>query len=525
MAMSVQGEKTTSVVETPTFQHIKLIAVICITLLGGYIRLYPALRTDFPVNDGGLFFHMIRELQSNSYQLPTFTTYNHSGIPFVYPPLGLYLVAGISDLSGWPLLDTIRLFPPIIMAFTIPAFWLLAQRALGGIQEPLLATLAFAMLPSSFLWPIMGGGVTRAPGCLFALLALVSIYDLYRKPRIRLVMLASVWTSLTVLSHSEAAIFVVYGASLLFLFFGRNRSGLLASLAIAVCVLVCTAPWWVLIFSRHGIAPLVAAAQSDSRTYWRISGQLSEEPWLPLISMAGLLGFIICLLKGPKWVPVWILVILAFQSRGAEKFVAVPLALLAARAVSCILVPPFADAIATLVSLRVRRWWQAGLIGTSIGYLVSAALFFVNTAVPLHALSTNDRVAMEWVATHTSRESTFLIIDNATWFGEDRIAEWFPALTDRMSVTTVQGSEWLSNGEFYRRWREFDLLQQCGASAVCLEAQVQQNNQHLGYIYLSKQQGVTEHSTTIYQALEHALRSDTRYRVVYDNVGVLIVAL
>ena len=66
-------------------------------LLGGWVRFYPPILAGFPINDGGMFDVMIQELRANAYKLPAITSYNFSGIPYAYPPLGFYLVALVSQ--------------------------------------------------------------------------------------------------------------------------------------------------------------------------------------------------------------------------------------------------------------------------------------------------------------------------------------------------------------------------------------------------------------------------------------------
>jgi hypothetical protein len=51
-------------------------------LVGGFVRLYPAIKTGFPLNDGGLFYQMIRDLQHTGFRLPLLTSYNQLNIPF-----------------------------------------------------------------------------------------------------------------------------------------------------------------------------------------------------------------------------------------------------------------------------------------------------------------------------------------------------------------------------------------------------------------------------------------------------------
>jgi hypothetical protein len=69
------------------------LTVLIFTILGAAIRLYPISRGDFPLNDGGMFAVMTRDLQSSHYSLPQFTSYNATAlmhIPYAYPPLPFY---------------------------------------------------------------------------------------------------------------------------------------------------------------------------------------------------------------------------------------------------------------------------------------------------------------------------------------------------------------------------------------------------------------------------------------------------
>lgn len=80
-------------------------------LFGVAVRLGYLMRTDFPINDGGLFYTMIRDLQANGYRLPVYTSYNQANIPYAYPPLGFYLAGGINSLFGTNLFTLLRILP------------------------------------------------------------------------------------------------------------------------------------------------------------------------------------------------------------------------------------------------------------------------------------------------------------------------------------------------------------------------------------------------------------------------------
>ncbi|MDO8752325.1 MAG: hypothetical protein Q7J80_00405, partial [Anaerolineales bacterium] len=82
-------------------------------IFGTLFRLLPAWMAGFPINDGGMFYTMIQDLQSNQYIPPLYTTYNNLNIPFVYPPLGFYIGTLISDL--------LNLSTPLVVIQWLPA--------------------------------------------------------------------------------------------------------------------------------------------------------------------------------------------------------------------------------------------------------------------------------------------------------------------------------------------------------------------------------------------------------------------
>ena len=90
-----------------------------------WLRLAPIF-ADFAFGDGGLFWVMANDLRDNGFVPPDVTTYNTGDIPWVYPPIGIYLVA---LLGGG--LDLFRFLPAFWAIATLPAVWLLARELIG----------------------------------------------------------------------------------------------------------------------------------------------------------------------------------------------------------------------------------------------------------------------------------------------------------------------------------------------------------------------------------------------------------
>src|SRR3546814_8504882 len=69
------------------------------------------------------------------------------------------------------MLDTIWLVPMVESVASVAAFYVLARAMFTDRWTVILATVAFALVPRSFIWLIMGGGLTRALALTLALLA------------------------------------------------------------------------------------------------------------------------------------------------------------------------------------------------------------------------------------------------------------------------------------------------------------------------------------------------------------------
>ncbi len=115
--------------------------VALLTILGMAVRLSGPLSASFPLNDGGLFYQMIVDLQNNNFILPAVTTYNFAEIPFAYPPFAFY-VYGLFSASGIPLLKLMQFLPALVTTFTIPAFYVLAKDLLNNKQQSLFGSPA-----------------------------------------------------------------------------------------------------------------------------------------------------------------------------------------------------------------------------------------------------------------------------------------------------------------------------------------------------------------------------------------------
>ncbi len=502
MKINQRSEKTLS-----------LTIVAMAILVGGYIRLSAPLASDFPLNDGGLFYAMTDDLRHHSYLLPETTSYNDAGIPFAYPPLAFYIAGLLTDLTGASLLEVMRLLPALVSALCIPAFYLLAKDLTKSRISAAIGTLIFALTPRAFIWHIMGGGITRSFGLLFALLTLHSAYRLFTENHWRRVLSTAIWGTLVVLTHPEASIQTAIAASLLFLFFGRTKKGLSLALTCAGIIAALTTPWWGRVLQGHGAIPFIsvfssAHADSDSllvRLVALFRFDFTEETLLPLIAILGLFGVCLALARSERFLPVWLVLAYLLEPRGGQLFMMLPLALLAAQALTDLILPR--------LSPRPKFVWALSMF--LFFYSSLAATLLPQRVLQNSTLTEADQAAFNWIRENTPADSRFLILSGGDPF-RDPVSEWFPPLTGRVSAATVFGYEWVNGNLFAKRMEAYRWLQTCMFQDLnCIRNWSEENKVAFTHILLRAEDSQTT-------PLQIHLNQDSGLILVYrmDNVFI-----
>ena len=493
------------------------------------VRLGFILAADFPLHDGGLFYQMTRDLQAAGYRLPETTTYNGDRIPFAYAPLAMYLAGVLDDATPMTLTTVFMVVPLIASTATVGAFFLLANQTLRSRLTVVAAVFVFGMLPRSFLWLIMGGGITRSLGLLFALLMLHSVQAMYVRRDLRWAASASVFAALAVLSHLEMAWFAAFSAALFFVFYGRHRAGVIGSAVVCAATLALTAPWWGTILAQHGLSPFIAAmsgrnAGASNPIASFIQYRFTSEPLFTLMAALGLLGVLVELARRAWLLPVWLLAALVLDQRAGGNIAAVPLAMLAAVAIVDAVVPAALGITAAAGGRAAPRWLMPAVFGVIAAYAVLSAL--LTGPMLLAPTSDAEQQAMAWPAENTDPSSRFLVISGDRWFA-DRTSEWFPVLSHRQSVATAQGYEWVTGGAFAKRVEAYDEAQECAQKdSACLEAWRRATGTEFEYVYVPKLAPRAYLFAVDPQeccaALRAALRADPAYRVVFEGDGATI---
>jgi hypothetical protein len=391
------------------------------------VRLGPILIAPFPLGDGGLFATMADDIRAAGFGLPATTSYNGGGIPFAYPPLGLYVLAAV---PGDPI-STERWLPLVWSLAAVVAAWSLA-RELSDAHTAGVAAVVFAAMPIT--WAIEGGGVTRGLGFLLLLVTVWSAAVTTRRPTVPLTATTGILASLALLAHPAVGPALVALGTLLLARRWSRRAAIAMTGAVGIALLG-IAPWLWLVLSRHGPEPLLTAATSHAQAPALVRLLAHGPSWLGPLDItlaAALVGLAIAIRVRQWFLPAWIIVLLVVPS-GEGRYSALAWAMLAAT-----------GALAVEPPLRaVRAVRAAATLALSALVLASMLAGFQR----FRAIPTEVRLGMIEVSRTTPAAAAFAVQTGAY---DDGLIEWFPVLAKRVSIGTYMGLEWTSAD----RWEE-----------------------------------------------------------------------
>lgn len=495
--------------------------VIFATIVGGWVWSFATTLSGFPLNDGGMFQVMIRAILENNLRLPNFIHYNGLDLPFAYPPLSFYISALISRIFHIDPIEILRWLPVLMITLSIPTFYYLAKLLLDSSIKASVAAFVFAFTPRAMDWRIMGGGLSRSFGLLFLLLTLTNVYQLFDKNNKKYLVGSILFAALTVLSHPEVAIHTISFSLLIWLFKGRNKDGIFNSIWTALGTILLTSPWWIHLLNRFGLDPMLAAAQTGFHSAFAllipIFFILTDEPLVTFIAVLGIIGFIRQIAKGDYFLAIAYILPFVVEPRSAPVYAVIPLAMLTALTLSEVVAPAIP---------KVRGVPQIFAVFIAF-YLVGSALYF-QTQFAGTSVSQANREAFDWVKTNTPPESRFLVLTGEGDIFCDGISEWFPTLTERTSLTTIQGMEWVP-GKFSSTAATQRTMQACLADNNALGC-IENSNLAYDYIYIAHQSTIktacrVTASTTRGDSLISALTTNSRYMPVFQTNEVSIFQL
>jgi hypothetical protein len=510
-----------------SIDEISALILLAALLFGALLRFLSPWLAGFPVNDGGMFYVMMKDMQANHYIPPLYTTYNYLNIPFAYPPLAFYIGAGISDLLNISLIDILQWLPAIVNTICVPTFYFFAKEIMEDKFKSAIATLVFALTPHLNAWLSVGGGLTRSFGTLFLMLTVLFAYRIFAKNDAKAIWGAIIFGSLTVLSHTESTVFAI--AIPIYIWFAKSRSlkSALQGGLVALGVLILAGPWYGLVISRHGFETLLSALQTGGQTIWSFLRLINidiitEEPYLDLIGVFGVLGMMTLIVKKQYFIPVMLVLMYLVQPRSAHTVGNIPFALAAGLFVAEVLLP----AISKLDEVNTNRGIKVLLVILTPYLLINS--IYQGFMLSQNHVSKGEQTAMQWVKGNTPADSQFLVLTGEPEAMCESSAEWFPALAERASLSTLQGREWLLGNKFGEFIGHRASIQDCIDEGLeCLKRESNYFGADLDYIYVSIKTPTNnckavETSNRTTRGIIIALEGSPEYRIAYKTNDAVI---
>jgi hypothetical protein len=488
--------------------------------IGILVRAIPIIAAGSVVGDGGLWMAMIDDIRAAGLSVPAVTSYNGLEIPFVYPPAALLGAATLAETFGIATIDVLRWAPLALSILGLVAFAWLAYRTLNP-GAAAAATVAYALMPSAYGWLVAGGGLTRGAGLVFALLAAgIVAAKPGREATWLMAVGAGILLGLSALCHPQTAALGVIACVVLSWRKPARPWLLHVGIAAATAFLVAL-PWLARLVAQGGVDAFVSGGSRSEPLIGLIrlvNLRFSAAPFMDVVGFAAIIGLVTSLVRRRFRIPV-LLVAVYVAGVGGGEFLAAPVwALLAG------------SGVMTVVFVMRRglddappRLARAVIAGTAAVALFLALIGSVGSTTDrsskLHPLPPALIGSMAWLRDNTPPDAAVIVPSDEVW-GFDDVGEWLPAIAERHSVGTVQGSEWLGSEGFAAQLQRHADITSCAAATADCYAGIDPN----AWIYVPKGQ-----LNGLFSPAEccPALRStleDAGYSIVYDGPGATIAA-
>lgn len=491
----------------------------------------------YPAHGAGLYLTMAREVSEHGYALPrTIPYYTRGGIPFAYPPLGIYALALVRDATGVGPLALSRWLPgPVVVAALVPTYYL-ARELLESRPAAAFAATLVAVNPQLLDWHLTAGGLVRAPAFLFATVGLYAGLRRVRSGERRWLAPALACFLLTLLTHPTTAQFLAVSYVVVFVGGlvvddGRWTPGVVDLLVVVAGGVLLATPWWLTVAATHGPGVFLGA----TGTHGGLAGGVVERlmgpgaPRDPVVLLL-VLGLGLCAVVGVAagWplLAAWVLAsgFTVSQPRFvlfAGTFLVVAVLL----EVGSRLQPPTRRSLPVPPETRngpsVDRDGPVLVVCVAIvlAALTGAGYVSDDTAAPGPTATPNyldgaDLEAMEWARSGTPPDASFVVLGYA--------AEWFPLFAERALLVSRWGAEWEGARAYDRHVRAFGTLSRCSTER-CLTGALAEHDVRPNYVYVptgrDSVQGIPLRQT---EELVREMERSGRYELVFENERVSV---
>lgn len=443
-------------------------------LLIAPIFFFQAFRYSLPLGYAGMFTQMAEQVAQANFGLPMqIPHYGPGRIPFVYPPLAIYVFA-IAIKLGLPIWAYLRLVPAVFTLLAFVPFYFLTRELTGSKIGALAAMILTASAPAIYYTHVWSAGVVRGLAIGLCFGGVLFYLRTIRNFCWRDFALAGLLLGLLLTTH---LLYVAFAAliGIACLLGEWNPRRALISLGILLLAVLVASPWLGVVLSRHGLNSLLAASsshrnadffallfQDGAAALGFLADNLSQVTRNGFLSALALSGLALLLAQRKFQLP--LIFILTLLMGEASIFLPIPAAMMA----GAFLGQVFAWFSAALAS---KRWSRSALLTVCVAILLlSTASGIVEIARFEPEIDVYSLKMAKFVQEQTRPAQTYLYI------GKINEAEWFPYLLDRTPVFALWGSEW--KGDYARQLQILIDLRACQAQKDwdCLENLQRANN-------------------------------------------------
>lgn len=510
--------------------------ILAITLLGTFLRFQYLQKSDFVINDGGMFYTMILDLERNNYLLPMFTSYNQSQIPFAYPPLSFYEGAFINQFLHVDLITIFRWYPLIFNILSIPAVYFLSMEIVRKTKQAIISTGFYAILLPGFEWLISGGGLTRSPAHTFFIISF-TLYLAFLRTREKKHLIFSIFTgALMTLHHIEYCWMLVFSSVLFSFYKWKIKENLGPLLLFFFGIGILTAPYWVVILLKHGPEPFLSAFSAGEFNFLSTFARLTilvftEETLIAFINVLAIIGLLYCLFTKNFIIVIWLVLIGFLNPRSANRSLIFPVVILASIAIDELICPALDNLRTSQVEnsekkSKIKLFTKADPKLYSHLFILFAFGFpfflgFINTLgihPVLSMLPQQELEALQWIRDNTDKNGVFVVLNPSIEWHMDKLGEWFPALTNRKSLTTIQGTEWLPDSTFEKEKIIYDEFKECAKTGeTCLAEWELKNHNKFDYLVVSRVNGSMNSQDIGLKFFIKTVEESEKYDCIYIN--------
>jgi hypothetical protein len=330
---------------------------------------------------------------------------------------------------------------------------------------------------------------------------------------------AGILIGLAALAHPQTALYSAAASTILI-----HRPGGLATTARRVVLMgvvsfLVVLPWLLVMGSTHGFGVVLAPGYrwDPALGVIRLLGlTFSGAGFTDVFLVVGVLGLAIEVMRR-RWRLPLLLGCLIFAGE-ADFIAAVPWSLLGGAAFAFVLA-----GIGPLVSRRDRNVRLAVALVALFAAFVASIGSVVDDTSRLQRVDDDQAAAMVWVRDEAEPDARFIVASVVGW-GGDEISEWFPAVAERQSVATVQGSEWLGRDGFRaQRQRHREVIRCTPQIDRCMIEWAESQGLSDAWIFVPKNKVNGPLSPDdCCPALRQTVQESDFYEVVYDGPGATI---